>query len=136
MPGLKQAGIISNSRLTLHIAKQVYAPVPRTLALWAHTHLLIMFSRVVDNFGVKYNNDASAHRIIASLHSLYIISVNWSRSLFCVLTLAWDYVNRTVDVSTSGYNNKELHKLQHPHPKLQQDPPHAWTHPAYGSKVQ
>ena len=90
MPGLKQSGIIANNRLTLHLEKHSYAPVPRTPLLWAHAHLPIIFSLVVHNFGVKYTGDASAHHLISALHSLYTISVDWFGSLFCGLTLAWD----------------------------------------------
>ena len=135
VPGLKQAGIIANDRLTLHIAKHGYTPIPRTLLLWSHAHLPIMFSLVIDNFGVKYTIDASAHHLIAALRSLYTISVDWYGPLFCVLTLVWDYANRSVEVSMPGYIDEALHKFQHPHPKRQQDAPHAWTQPVYGAKV-
>ena len=53
MPGLKQAGHISNDRLKAHLAHFGFAPVPRTPALWKHTTKPIIFSLVVDNFGVK-----------------------------------------------------------------------------------
>ena len=135
MPGLKQAGTIPNNRLTLHLAKNSYAPAPHTPLLWAHAHLPIMLSLVVDNFGVKYTGDASAYHLIATLRSLYTISVDWYVSLFCCLTIVWDYANRTVDVSMPGYINKALHKFQHPHPKRRQDFPHSWTQTAYGTKV-
>ena len=36
MPGLKQAGKIANDRLTIHLAKHGYHPVPRTPSLWKH----------------------------------------------------------------------------------------------------
>ena len=136
MPGLKQAGIISNDRLTLYLAKHGYYPVPRASSLWAHTHLPIMFSLVVDGFGLKYNGNASAHHLIAALRSLYTISIDWSGSLLCGLTLTWDYANRNIEVSMPGYIDESLHKFQHPHPKRRQYSLHAWTHPAYGAKVQ
>ena len=106
MPGLKQSGIIANNCLTLHIDKHGYTPVPCTPSLWAPTHLPIMFSLVVDNFGAKYTSDAAAHHLIAALHSLYTISVDWSGSIFCGLTLVWDYANRTINVSMPGYIDK------------------------------
>ena len=87
MPGLKQDGIIVNDRLTLHLAKHGYAPVPHTPSLWAHTHLPIMFSLVVDDFDIKYTGDADAHHLIVALRILYTISVDWYGLLFCGLTL-------------------------------------------------
>ena len=76
-----------------------------------------MFSLVVDDFIVKYTSDASAHHLIATLRILYTISVDWFGSLFCVLTRAWYYANRTVDVSMLGYIDEALHKFQNKHPK-------------------
>ena len=136
MPGLKQAGIVTNDRLTLHLTKHSYSPIPHTPSLWAHAHLPIMFSLVIDSFGVKYTGNAAAHHLIAALCSLYTISVDWSGSLFCILTLAWDYANWTVDFSMPGYIDKALNKFQYSHPKRQQDAPHAWTQPIYGVKFQ
>ena len=37
MPGLKQSGRIANDRLKARLAHFVFAPVPRTPALWKHT---------------------------------------------------------------------------------------------------
>ena len=79
MPGLKQAGIISNDCLTLHLAKHVYAPIPHTQSLWAHVQLPIMFSLVVDDYCVKYTTDAAAHHPISVLRSLYANPVHKCR---------------------------------------------------------
>ena len=54
MPGLKQSGRIANDRLKDHLAHFGFAPVPRTPALWKHDTKTILFSLVVDDFGVKY----------------------------------------------------------------------------------
>ena len=53
MPGLKQAGLIANERLTLHLAKFGYTPSTKTPVLWRHATCNISFSLVVDDFGVK-----------------------------------------------------------------------------------
>ena len=93
------------------------------LLLWAHAHLPIIFSLVVNNFCVKYTVDAAAHHLIAALRSLYTISVDWYISLFCGLTLAWDYAIHTVDVSMTGYIDEALHKIQNNHSKYDKTPP-------------
>ena len=54
MPGLKQAGRIANGRIKFHLAHFLFAPVPRSPALWEHTTKPIIFFLVVNNFGVKY----------------------------------------------------------------------------------
>ena len=56
MPGLKHAGKIANDRLTTHLAKHGYRPVPRIPSLWKHDTNSITFTLVVDDFGVKYTD--------------------------------------------------------------------------------
>ena len=136
MPGLKQAGRIANDRLTLHLAKFGYSPVARTPSLWQHATLPIMFSLVVDDFGVKYTGDTSAQHLIHALRQLYKISIDLEGTLYLGLTLKWDYKNRTVDVSMPGYIPEALHRFQHPKPTRRQDAPHQWSKPTYGASVQ
>ena len=64
MPGLKQAGLIANDRLTRHLAKFGYTPSTKTPALWRHSPRNISFSLVVDDFGVKYVGKDNADHII------------------------------------------------------------------------
>ena len=82
MPGLKQAGRISNDRLKSHLAHFGFAPVPRTPALWIYATKPIIFSLLVDNFGVKYIRKENADHLIQDLQKLYTISIDWTGSLF------------------------------------------------------
>jgi hypothetical protein len=136
MPGLKQAGRIASDRLTAHLAKSGYAPVARTPSLWKHATLPIMFSLVVDDFGVKYTGEAAAKHLIAALQQMYTISINWEGSLYLGLTLKWDYVKRSVVLSMPGYVREALHRFEHLAPLFPQDTPHQWNQPTYGAKVQ
>ena len=52
MPGLKQAGIITNDHLREHLAPFGYHPVPRTPTLWQHEFCPIFFELIVDYFCV------------------------------------------------------------------------------------
>jgi hypothetical protein len=56
--------------------------------------------------------------------------------MYCGITLKWDYVARTVDLSMHGYIGKALNSYLVKRPKRPQHAPHAWTVPSYGSKVQ
>ncbi len=136
MPGLKQAGILANKRLQTHLAKYGYGPAERTPALWTHHTRPIIFALVVDNFGIKYVGKQHADHLINAVKDLYGVSLDWTGSLYCGLTLQWDYQQRTVDVSMPGYVAAALHKFQHPPPIKAQDAPHDWNKPVYGSKVQ
>jgi hypothetical protein len=136
MYGLPQAGIIANQRLEKHLAKYCYKPTYLTPGLWLHESRPITFSLVVDEFGVKYVGDEHARHLITALKDLYTVSSDWTSSLYCGLTLDWDYKNCTVDLSMPNYVATALHKFQHLPPSQRQHAPHKWTRPVYGARVQ
>ena len=99
MPGLKQAVRISNNQLKSQLAHFGFAPVTRTPALWKHATKPITFSLVVEHFGVKYISKENADHLIQALQKLYTISMDWTGSLLCGLTIDWDYATHTCDIS-------------------------------------
>ena len=125
MPGLKQAGRIANDRLKIHLAKFGYSPVAQTPSLWKHATKDICLSLVVDDFGVKHVGKDTADHLIQVLNNLYTISIDWTGSLYCSLTINWDYDKRICDISMPTYIKEALHKFQHPAPSCPQDSPHA-----------
>ena len=136
IPGLKQAGKIAYDRLHTHLLKYGYVPQPSTPALWRHKTRNIIFSLVVDDFGIKYVNKNDVTHLINALQDLYIITLDWKGTQYCGLTLQWNYPKNTVKISMPGYIEKTLKKFQHPTPTRKQDTPHSWTEPTYGSKTQ
>jgi hypothetical protein len=79
-----------------------------------------MFSLVVDDFGIQYTNLPDAQHLLAALKQHYeAITVNWTRSLFCSISLKWDYRQRVVDLSMPGYINSTLEKFGHQNPTNQ-----------------
>ena len=91
MPGLKQAGKLANDRLQAHLLKYGYSPVPRTASLWKHNRSNVMFTLVVDDFGVKFVKQADAQHLIDALKDLYPITVDWTGAKYLGLTLDWNY---------------------------------------------
>jgi hypothetical protein len=73
---------------------------------------------------------------MAVLEKLYVITHDWSGTLYCGLTLKWDYDERAVEVSMPGYVAKALSRFQTPVPTRPQHSPHAYVAPSYGTKVQ
>jgi hypothetical protein len=136
MYGLKQAGILANQRLTTHLAQYGYHPTPRTPGLWRHKTSNLTFSLVVDDFGVKYTNKADAEHLVQTLAALYTVSTDWTGTLYCGLTIDWNYADRHVDISMPGYVEAALHKFQHPPPIEPEYAPHAWNKPTYGAAIQ
>ena len=136
MYGLPQAGIIANQLLIKRLAPFGYFPVSHTPGLWKHKHRPVLFSLVVDDFGVKYVGKEHAQHLIDTLSSFYELTVDWEATKYCGITLAWDYKNGTVDLSMPNYVTEALHHFQHTPNKKAIHAPSQWHPPSYGTKVQ
>ena len=112
--GLPQAGILANKRLRRKLAPFGYYECVNTPGLWYHVSRPISFTLVVDDFGVKFVGKEHADHLIASIKSTYKkLTEDWTGSLYCGISLDWDYVGRTVDISMPGYIKKKLQEYQH-----------------------
>jgi hypothetical protein len=136
MYGLPQAGTLTNELLQRNLAKDGYRPTTYTHGLWTHDTRPISFSLVVDDFKVKCVGREHAEHLMVCIKKKYNISSDWNGTAYCGLTLDWDYKNRTVDLSMSGYIKVALHKYQHHAPTRPEHAPHRWHPPIYGAKTQ
>ena len=136
MPGLKQAGRLASDRLTKNLARDGYVPVPHAPSLWRHHTSDLVFSLVVDDFGIKYTRKADSDHLLKSLQEDYNITKDWTGEKYLGLTLKWDYVNRNVRVSMPGYVKADLLKFQREATTKPQDSLHWWNQPTYGAKNQ
>ena len=69
----------------------------------------ISFTLVVDDFGVKYVGKEYADHLIDNIkHTYSKLTKDWTGNLYCGITLEWDYVSQTVDISMPGYIKKKL----------------------------
>ena len=110
--------------------------MPITPGLWKHKTRDIVFSLVVDDFGVKYTKRDDAEHLMATLRQLYEVKEDWAGTRYCGLDLDWNYDKRTCDISMPGYIARALLRFLHRWNRKQQDSPHAWTAPKYGAKIQ
>ena len=136
MYGLPHAGKISNDRLVKHLQPHGYAPVTHTPGLCKHHTRNITFTQVVDDFGIKYTSLADVTHLQNALHEQCEITTDMTISLYCGLTLAWNYNQRHVNVSMPGYVQRLLQRFNHPHPRTPQHSPHKWDQPIYVQKIQ
>lgn len=72
--------------------------------------------------------------LVNALKSEYKCTLDLTGSLYCGVTLDWDYEHCHVDASMPGYVDGALHKFQHPKPHRPEHSPHDWTEPTYGAK--
>lgn len=136
MYGLPQAGRLANDELVPYLAKHGYIQSKRTPGLFTHTTRPIAFTLVVDDFGVKYVGRKHAEHLLHILQQKYTITDNWQGKLYCGLSLAWDYINHTVDLSMPGYVARALQRFCHDNPNRHEAAPHVWIPPKYGAPVQ
>ena len=76
------------------------------------------------------------HHLTTALEEHYKVAVDWKGSLFCGVTLTWDYINRHVTTNMPGYIGTALTKYQHPKPAVPQHAPYKATTIHYGATVQ
>jgi hypothetical protein len=93
MYGLPQAGILANQLLNKRLEPQGYYQCRHTPGLWRHKWRPILFSLVVDDFGVKYVGREHVDHLIASVEQHYAFSKDWEGKLYCGIHIQWDYHN-------------------------------------------
>ena len=137
MYGLPQAGILANKLLKKRLAPHGYYELPHTPGLFKHISLPIQFTLVVDGFGVKYVGQQSVDHLINALRQDYEINTDWSGSLYCGITLNWNYEGlRYVDTSMPHYVEKQNQKYGHVKSKHRQDTPLQPAQRTYGKYTQ
>jgi hypothetical protein len=136
MYGLPQAGILAFNQLKTHLTTHDYVPCTPTPDLWTHPTRDITFSLVVDDFGIKYTNRDDAIHLLAALEEMYTVAMDWTGSLYLAMTLNWDYIDSTVNISMPGYVAKTLERFQHTPTRCAEHSPHAWSKPVYGTHPQ
>ena len=136
MYGLPEAGILANKLLKERLSKSGYYECQYTPGLYKHVWRPIMFSLVVDDFGVKCQGIQHAKHLKTALEQHYEVSVDWKGKLFCGVTLDWNYEMGHVDLHVPGYVSRKLVKYQHPTPKTPQHSPYQAAPIVYGAKVQ
>jgi len=134
--GLPQAGILANKLLRKRLAPHGYYEVAHTPGLWRHVTRPIEFTLVVDDFGVKYVGKQHADHLLMTLHKWYKTSIDWDGSLYCGITLKWDYKDRHLDISMPGYVAKVLQRFKRDKPRKQQHSPYRPQPRKFGAAVQ
>jgi hypothetical protein len=133
--GLPQAGILANKRLRRKLAP-FGNQSNNTPGLWRHESRPLTVTLVVDDFGVKFVNKADVDHLIASIKKMYILTEDWTGSLYCGITLEWDYVGRTVNISMPGYIKMKLQEYKHIMPKKLQMCPYSPEPKKFGTEAQ
>jgi hypothetical protein len=136
MYGLLQAGKLANDRLHKFLAPFGYVPCPVIPGLWKHLHSDLMFTLVVDDFGIRCTNKQDVDDLIAIINKEYKCSQDWTGNRYIGLTLNWNYEKHYIDLSMPGYIARALQRLVHPTPERPEHAPYNYAAPTYGSRQQ
>ena len=131
--GLPQASLLAKRRLDTHLATHGYHESP-TLGLYKHITRPIMFTLVVDDFGIKSHGQQHLDHLLHTLRHLYTIKTG-DGSKYLGMSLEWDYNRRTVSKSMPGHLAKNLKRFN----VILKKPtysPGGYVAPIYGSKAQ
>ena len=131
--GLPQAALLAKQRLDELLAAHGYLETP-TLCLYKHVSRPIMFTLVVDDFGIKSHGQEHLDHLLNTLRSIYTIKTG-DGTKYLGLTLEWDYKHRTVAKSMPGHLAKNLKRFN----VILKRPtysPGGYVAPVYGSRAQ
>ena len=123
MYGLPQAGRLANDLLRKRLKYHGYYETT-TPGLWKHTWRPVVFTLVVDDFGVKFFGSEHAKHSKEILENYYEIEVDWTGSRYIGILLDWDYNNRTLNIHMPNFTNNKLKQYGHEKSKRQQDAPY------------
>lgn len=135
--GLPQAGKLAQDRLVAHLATHGYHQARYTPCLFKHETRPVMFTLVVDDFGIKYHaSDEHLQHLLSALRELYTITVDYTGSKYLGLTIDWDYQGGQVSLSMPKYVTKALERFQVPTLPHRTESPLVYTPPVYGTHTQ
>ena len=102
--GLAQAGRLAQKRLFEHLNQRGYHAIsPLNPCIFRHERDDIVFCLVVDDFGVKYREEAQARRLMDVLKEVYTIKEDWSGTSYVGFNIAHDQVKGTLTLSMPRY---------------------------------
>ncbi len=116
---------MTNKRLRRKLAPFGYYECVKTPSLLKHETRPLTLTLVVDDFGVKYESKDDVDHLIASIKSTYKVTEDWTGNLYCGISLGWNYINRTVDISLPGCIKKKLQEYNQALPWRMQTCPYS-----------
>ena len=131
MCGFLQLGRLENNLFTECLDTKWYFQCTYTPGLQRQKCRPILFSLVVDDFGVNYVVKEHAYHLISSIKEFYQVAEDWTGSLYWGIKLNWYWKKKTVDRSMQGYVASALHKYQQKPAHRPQHSPHKWERPSY-----
>jgi len=103
MYGLPQAGILAQRRLKGILADAGYHEAPYVPCLFTHATSGFAFTLVIDDFGIKYTDEAAAQHLLDTLRAHYDIKVDWAGTKYLGINIHHDKGAHTITLALPGY---------------------------------
>ena len=111
--GAPQSGKIAHENLVAHLKKHGYVRAGHTEGLFTHITRNISFTLVVDDFGIKYIDEADVHHLIRIMKEKYSFKVDFDAKQYIGIHLEWNYQERELICSMKGYIKQALIELEY-----------------------
>jgi hypothetical protein len=134
--GLPQAGIIAQELLETRLKMAGYMQSKLTPGYWKHEWQPIIFTIVMDDFGVKHIGKQHVMHLINVLKKHYKVKEDWEGRQYLGIIMDWDHKNHKVPLSMPKYVEHALARFGHPIPSKPQYQSHQHVIPTYGTTVQ
>ena len=134
--GLKQAGKIAHDDLVKRMAEAGYRKHDLVEGYFRHETRDIDFTLVVDDFLIRYSNDADLAHLTQAIEKYYTFKVDVEAKQYVGIHLNWDYNHRNVQLSMDGYVAQALLEFEHAAPKVPYHAPSRYTPPRFGERIQ
>lgn len=108
MYGLPQSGSLMHDLLKEQLNKEGYFQSEIVPSLWKHKTKKIQFALVVEDFGIKYIQDADLGHLVKTLEQYYDVTLNKTGQEYVIINLDWDYKGGKVHLSWKPYLDKAL----------------------------
>ncbi|KAL7475945.1 hypothetical protein ACHAW6_001837 [Cyclotella cf. meneghiniana] len=103
--GLPQSGILANKLLESCLDESGYYQLDITPGLWHNKWHPIMFTLIVDDFGIEYVGIRHAQHLRDIPKKHYDITENWEGNMYSGINFAWDYTKHTCQLTMNDYIN-------------------------------
>ena len=99
---LSQAGLLANEILEKRLNKKGYLQIKLVPSFRTHDWIPVLFTLVVDDFGVKYAGEEHALHLKHTIEENYTVTSEWYGRQYIGITLDWDY--KRIQVSYPCHN--------------------------------
>jgi len=131
--GLPQAGFLAQEQLFAHLAAHGFHQAPNTPCLFRHDTRNIMFTLVVDDFGVKYSNLVDFEFLADILRKRYTMTTTSQATQYLGMTISRNRLLRTITLSMPAYVSRALKRFNVSPPSRPVHNPMVYLPPVYGS---